>query len=528
MNVIGLIAWREYMENVKTRGFWLGILLLPFMVIAIYLIQSSLAKSSPVRYYLLIDQSDRYEDTVQSAIQLEHQRQVLRAFVDYLLDYRKESNLELVAVDAMSAADQLVDDVGADEAAALEQWIDSGGLDFALTMATPYLREDTPPFESPRQSFVRATLPTGIDADADQDQLIAQLRPYLTGQRRIEAEGGSGELFALILIPPDVDTHIVRPGTLPVADQPMAGGVQYWARNLADQRLPDAIERSLNDSIRNAEFANSGLNTTLIRNIQRTRLPLSRLDPQAEAGEEAVSMADTFRQYAPMAFVYFMFLALMQSVQYLLTNTIEEKSNRILEVLLASVTPNELLMGKLLGIGLSSLTTLAAWLLSLLLFLNFYDSAETTMLIQIIRIILGSDLVPWFVFYCLAGYAFYAGLFLAIGSLCNTLKEAQGMMVPIIVTMMIPITITPFVFMDPNGALFRALSWFPPFTPFLMMNRAAANPPALDVYGTVLLLLCSIVLVLWFSGRVFRQGLLRTGQPPRLMELLKMMRRGAE
>jgi ABC-2 type transport system permease protein len=524
MSVIRLIAWREYLENVRTKGFWLGILLLPLMVIGVFLIQSTLSESSPTRYYLFVDQSGQYRDTVESAIELEHQRQVLQAFVNYLLDYRKEGDLELTAANASSAADQLVDDVGADEASALNQWIENGGLDFALTMASPYLKEDAPLFESPERSFIEAPLPEGIDPTGTPRSLVEQLRPYLSGERLITVDGVNSEIFALILVPADVEDHILRPGVMPSPDQLQYGGVQYWGRNLTDTRLPDAIERSLNTQVRNQEFSRNGVNTDLIRNIQRTRLSLSRLDPLANDGEEAVSMADTFRQFAPMAFVYFMFLALMQSVQYLLTNTIEEKSNRILEVLLASVTPNELLMGKLLGIGLSSVTTLAAWLLTLFLFLNFYESAETSTLVQIIGIILSSDLVPWFVFYCLAGYALYAGIFLAIGSLCSTLKEAQGLMVPIIVTMMIPVTITPFVVMDPNGTLFRALSWFPPFTPFLMMNRAAANPPLIDMIGTTVLLLLSILLVLWLSGRVFRQGLLRSGQPPRVIELLNMIR----
>ncbi len=524
MKVIRMIAWREYMENVRTKGFWIGILLLPFMVIAIYLIQSSLASSSPTRYYMLIDQTGRYRETVESAIDLEYQRQVLQSFVDYLLDNRKERDLELTSADARSAADQLVDDVGGDEVAALDQWIESGGLDVALAMSAPYLREDAPPFVSPRRSFIQAQVPADINPEADPGLIIEQLKPYLAGDRLVSVDGESGELFALILIPANADDHILRPGAMPVSGRLGHTGVQYWGRNLADPRLPGAIERSLNSRIRSEAFANSGLDARLIRNIQRTRMPLSRLDPTASEGEEAVSMADTFRQYAPMGFVYFMFLALMQSVQYLLTNTIEEKSNRILEVLLASVTPNELLMGKMLGIGLSSLTTLGAWILTLFLFLNFYDSAETGTIVQIIGIVMSSDLVPWFVFYCLAGYALYSGIFLAIGSLCNTLKEAQGMMVPIIVTMMIPITITPFVVMDPNGSLFRTLSWFPPFTPFLMMNRAAANPPLMDLVGTTVLLLFSIFLVLWLSGRVFRQGLLRTGQPPRTMELLRMLR----
>ena len=263
MSVIRLIAWREYLENVRTKGFWLGILLLPLMVIGVFLIQSTLSESSPTRYYLFVDQSGQYRDTVESAIELEHQRQVLQAFVNYLLDYRKEGDLELTAANARSAADQLVDDVGADEASALNQWIESGGLDFALTMATPYLKEDAPPFESPERSFIEAPLPEGFDATATPRLLVEQLRPYLSGERRVTVNGDSGEIFALILVPADVDDHILRPGVMPSPDQLQYGGVQYWGRNLTDTRLPDAIERSLNAQVRDQEFARNGVNTDL-------------------------------------------------------------------------------------------------------------------------------------------------------------------------------------------------------------------------------------------------------------------------
>ncbi|MFM1896213.1 MAG: hypothetical protein RLZZ385_1287 [Pseudomonadota bacterium] len=524
MKIIRLIAWREYMENVHTRGFWVSILVFPLILIGIFLLQTRLSEVTPTRHYLLIDQSGRYAQAVQTAIDQEHQRQILQAFVDYLLEHRRERNLELTSANAANAADQLIEDVDSDEVAALNQWLESGGLDVYLAMASPYLEPDAPPFEVPQRQFIAADLPDDIDITQDTVMLIQSLRPYLNGERSVLVNGQPRELFALILIPDDVDSFIVRPGTLPVPPGTEPVGIQYWARNLTDSRLPDAIERSVNTEVRNTEFTNYGFNAELVRNVQRTRLPLSRLDPQAAQGEEQVSMADTLRQFAPMGFVYVMFIALMQSVQYLLSNTIEEKSNRIIEVLLASVTPNELMMGKLLGIGLSSLTTVLVWVASLLLFLNYFPGTNAEIVAQVLEVILGSELIPWFVFYSLAGYALYAGLFLAIGSLCNTLKEAQSMMMPVILLMVVPVTVMPFVVQDPNNTVYRAMSWFPLFTPYLMMNRAAASPPLIDVIGTTLLLLLSIVFMLWLSGRVFRHGVLRTGQPPKLLELLSVLR----
>ena len=101
------------------------------------------------------------------------------------------------------------------------------------------------------------------------------------------------------------------------------------------------------------------------------------------------------------------------------------------------------------------------------------------------------------------------------------------MMMPMIMIQIIPLAMMVFVVRDPNNTIVRAMSWFPLFTPYLMMNRAAADPPLIDVVGTTIVLLISIAFVLWLSGKIFRMGVLRTGQPPRLIELLRMMRQGS-
>jgi ABC-2 type transport system permease protein len=77
---------------------------------------------------------------------------------------------------------------------------------------------------------------------------------------------------------------------------------------------------------------------------------------------------------------------------------------------------------------------------------------------------------------------------------------------------------------DPNGTLAVVMSWIPIFTPFVMMNRIAGSPPLSDIVGTTILLLASIALIVWLSGRIFRVGILRTGQPPKLLELLRLAR----
>lgn len=156
-----------------------------------------------------------------------------------------------------------------------------------------------------------------------------------------------------------------------------------------------------------------------------------------------------------------------------------------------------------------------------------YQSAQTELIVEIIDVILGSELIPWFVFYYFAGYALYSGIFLAIGILCDTLKQAQALMMPMILIQVVPIAMMAFVVMDLDNAVVRVMSWFPLFTPYLMMNGAASDPSIIDVIGTTVLLLLSIVLVLWLMGKVFRLGVLRTGQPPKALELLQLLRNRA-
>lgn len=527
MRVTLLIANREYLENVKTKGFWLGVLLVPLIFFGIFYLSSRLATATPTRYFVLVDQSEQYASAVDAAIQREHQRHVMQDFMAYLQENRQQTAGTTLPQTSNNRLNELIDDFGNDEVSALDGWVEGGGLDMALQMARPYLREDAPTFEEPRPQFIQAEAPPGIDASASPDQIVEDMRPYLADERRLNVDGERVPLFALILIPENVNEDIVRPDSLQtlMTDDNAPRGVQYWTANLTDTRLSNAIQTSLNDAIRQQEYASRGINIQQVRAVQRTRMPVSQLDPNKAEGEEAVSFADTFRQWAPMGFVYLIFISLMQSVQYLLSNTIEEKSNRIIEVLLASVTPSELMMGKLLGIGATGITTIIAWIVSFFVFLQVYQSVETAMIVEILDVLLSSELLPYFVFYYLCCYALYAGIFLAIGSLCNTLKEAQSLIMPLMLVLVVPVLTMSFVAQDPNGTMARIMSWIPLFTPFTMMNRAAAQPPMVDIVGTTIVLLICIAAVLWLSGRIFRQGILRTGQPPRIVELWRMIRR---
>jgi ABC-2 type transport system permease protein len=130
-----------------------------------------------------------------------------------------------------------------------------------------------------------------------------------------------------------------------------------------------------------------------------------------------------------------------------------------------------------------------------------------------------------FIVYFGLGYLLYAALLCGIGSLANNLKEAQTLMMPIQLLLTVPLLVMVPIGRDPNGMLAQVMSWLPPFTPFVMMNRAAFPPPLATYVGTTALLLLSIYVALRLAARIFETGILMTGKPPRFRQLLALLRR---
>jgi ABC-type Na+ efflux pump permease subunit len=211
--------------------------------------------------------------------------------------------------------------------------------------------------------------------------------------------------------------------------------------------------------------------------------------------------------------------------QMLLTNTIEEKSNRLMEVLLSSVSPLQLMIGKIAGIAATGLAMLSTWLVCFFLATRYVP--------RLFGVELGFDLsviasdpvyIASFLAYFLLGYLFYAALLVGIGSVCNSLKEAQNLMTPITLMLFVPLVAMVPISQDPNGTLARVLSYIPTFTPFAMMNRAAGPPSAMEYVLTSVLMVVSVAFVMWAAAKVFRVGVLMTGKPPRLGEILRWIR----
>jgi ABC-2 type transport system permease protein len=520
-----LVAIREYSENARTKGFWIGIFILPLVIVLSIFVMTMLNEATPTRYITINDQSHHYLEKIHRDLDRLHQRDVLAAFNDYVQKYAAPTMAGAGEIDleSMPAIDpkNTLERFSEDNPDALELFVREGGLDNALIQIGPSLPVDAPAFSEPKRRYQLIDLPDEITDRSDLQETSRQMKAYLLGEQKVVVEDEEQTIFAFIQIPRDVADAVSRPSLVAPGK---TDGVQYWSVNLADTDVRDAVERAINKETRRLEYLARGIDAQVVSDVQSTHVPFIGLNAKKEAGQEHVSVADQVRQWAPVGFVYVLWIAIFSISQMLLNNTVEEKSNRIIEVLLSSVTPSELMFGKLLGIAGVGLTMLASWIAALIGILVVMQSPQSKVATLLLEVLGSSGLIPAFAMYFILGYLMYSGLFLAIGSVCNTIKDAQNLQGPIMLIMIIPLFTMTFIPKDPNGTLATVMSWIPLFTPFVMMNRAAADPPMFDVIGTMVLLVITTILVLYMAAKVFRIGILRTGQPPKLLELVRWLK----
>jgi ABC-type Na+ efflux pump permease subunit len=209
-------------------------------------------------------------------------------------------------------------------------------------------------------------------------------------------------------------------------------------------------------------------------------------------------------------------MSVMSNAQHLINTIIEEKMSKISEVLLGSVSAFQLLMGKLLGIVA----------VSLLLSLVYLAGGVYTALSLGRPDLVQPALLGWFLLFLVCASAMFGALFQALSSACSDLKDAQSMLQPAMMILIVAYLTSFVVIRSPDSTMAAALSIVPFFAPFAMMLRLALapGPPFWQVALSVVLLVATTLGVVWSAGRIFRVGLLMQGKPPNLPELLRWIR----
>jgi len=314
----------------------------------------------------------------------------------------------------------------------------------------------------------------------------------------------------------------IGPGVLgSAATDAEADEVRYHSQSPTDREFVRWLNGRLNQLVLPARFEEANLAPDVVSNAIRPidvrNLGLIKVD---EAGVvKDAEEADRFTAFVvPYGFCMLMFMAVMISGPQMMQNIIEEKMQRIAEVLIGSIPPFQLMLGKLLGVMGVALTLLGLYLGGGYFVADYYGKADLLPISQIV----------WMLVYGALAMVMFGSIFSGIGAACSEVKDAQSLLMPVMIVVILPLMLIVPIIQAPNGPLATYVSFFPPATPMIMITRMAV-PPGIPLWqplvGIPLVLLFSVFCI-FAAGRVFRIGLLIQGKPPKAGELAKWIVKG--
>ncbi len=229
------------------------------------------------------------------------------------------------------------------------------------------------------------------------------------------------------------------------------------------------------------------------------------------------------------AFLLYMILLLYGSA--VMRSVLEEKSGRMVEIVLSALRPRDLMLGKILGVGAVGMTQLAVWLVlgvaAVRLLPERLLGSVAGVEAGLAAVLPSAGLIVQLLAFFLLGYLLYASLYAAVGAVCSREEEVQQAQLPVTLLLVVPVVILPAVMNDPSGALGRSLALVPFFAPVLQFARSAAGAAApWEVGASLLLMALAVPVVAAVAGRVYRVGLLMQGKRPDPRTLWRMIRAG--
>jgi ABC-2 type transport system permease protein len=496
VNRVLLVAQREYRQLTSTRAFRISVVMVPLIFVIIAATQVFFLPP-PGSAFIIVDRTGRYGEQIEHQVELSYQRQVVEQFAAYARRWQVEPptpNAGWGKPGGHTPSD-----------AETEAFLNQGGLDAALAEIKPLLPPNAPAFSPPARRFLSVPPPAGMAADESAETLGAAIKPYLAD--KIDTPVGRRPLALAVYIPEQVGT----PGA-PLRLWTNSGG------NADD--LIGLIRSEVTRDLRNQALRALGLDPASIARAQSIEAPVAVTAPAPGTGAGRVVL----RSILPMGFAYLLMITTLFSGTMLLQGVVEERSNKLLETVLACISAGELMRGKLFGVGAVGLTLVAVWSGFAVAGASFIPGNAADLLRPALASLHSPFMALALVFYFLAGYLVVSMLFLAIGAMSDSMQDAQGYLTPMMMILTVPIIVLfNSVILNPGGILPEVMSWIPLYTPFAMLARLGAGVSLPEALGTGALLIAFIAVELVLLGRVFRASLLRTGQPPKFGAMLRLM-----
>ncbi|HTM29631.1 MAG TPA: ABC transporter permease [Rhodanobacter sp.] len=317
-------------------------------------------------------------------------------------------------------------------------------------------------------------------------------------------------------------------GVLVLTDATLASGkLVYYGGNVGGLEAMGKLQRTLSQALATWRLGKSGIDQQLVKqatapaDLQTVKVEDGKLAGQS--GEQSFVLA-----YA-MGFILYM--AVLIYGQQTMTSVVEEKNSRIMEVLASSLTPFQMLLGKVLGVGAAGLAQMAIWGGSAALLSSqrgplgalFGMNAATLQSLPIPS--MSGGVLVVFLLYFLLGFLLYGALYAAIGAMCNSIQETQQYALFVTMFILVGFFAMFSVIRDPNSTLGMAMSLVPFFAPFVMPVRwSMTTVPPLELAASLGLMVVGLLACTWLAGRIYRTGILMYGKKPSWREVWRWIR----
>lgn len=461
-----VVAIREYIATVATKGFILGILLPPVIMLAVFpLMQVLMNQKSPkvTGTIAVIDHSGVVAPKLVKAFEPDAQRERQKAKVERRKQAMSSVNVPNVGLNAEQMKKQ--------QEAAIEM----------MTVESDIRLETLAP-----------------NADVEKEK-----EPILASVGREKDLDNAEKRLALIVVPAEAVKGDAQ-GKYPA--------YQAFVAPKLDAEVQGDIEREARLAIVDARLEGASFDAKKVRDLM--------VDPEAKSvavtksGEVGTNkMAAIF---VPMGFMMLLWISVFTAGQYLLTSLIEEKSSRVMELLLSAVSPLQLMVGKIvgqLGVGMTILGLYAgAGLATLIVFKQGH--------------LLDPLMIVYLAIYFIIAFFTVAAMMAAIGSAVSDIREAQSLMTPVMLVLMVPMMLWLPIQRNPNSMFAQVCSLVPPISPFAMVLRLSGSEkvPFWQVPASIVVGLLTVFVLCWAAAKIFRVGVLMYGKPPSVLGLIKWIR----
>jgi ABC-2 type transport system permease protein len=462
-----LIARQDFLGYIKTWGFWLtaigpflGIL---FGVLAPFV----LAKSQPTQYAAILDETGRHGSAIERLQTEENER-----FLNVAL---KEVAKISVPRDQKEKFDLILEDQGAEAA-----------KDFIKQVSPPIIARNLN-FPESKLKFIAPPAPT-----------MAENKAYVLGDKLVRMDGESYKLS----------------GVLHIFEQDGVDKVEFWTTSPTANELVGLAERYFENKDVDMYLKTGGLDQTGLREVRDSAVRIDTFNPAKSATEEGgqkTTGKDRIPYIVAAALSLVLWFSVFTGAYMLLVSMVEEKINKVLEMLLASTRFSEIFIGKLIGVAALTLASLLPWIIMGIIgfygVMQFGDGA----LVEGISKAISLQMMIFLPIFFILGYVFYGSMFIALGAMAESMQDASTLMTPMVLILTACVLLVPVGISFPESPILSLAAWVPFSAPFAAIIRLPANPPLWETLGSVLVLVVSSAVVIGLSSRLFKHGVLSGG-----------------